>query len=97
MRAATRGRWSDAALAVWAVLPLLALAATVASGVMIPRSVQWLWLALALAWFAAWMRAAARSRARHVRLFASMLQGLREGDYGSRVRRGPGPIGEMWH
>lgn len=90
------GRWSDGALAVLAVLPLLALAATVASGAVLPRALQWLWLALALAWFAAWMRAAARSRARHLRLLASLLQGLREEEYGSRVRPGPGPIGEIW-
>lgn len=96
MKGGVSGRWSDAALAAWAVLPLVALAVTVASDVVIPRVLQWLWLVLALAWLAAWMRAAARSRARHLRLLASLLQGLREGDYGSRVRPGPGPIGEIW-
>lgn len=96
MKGGVSGRWSDAALAVWAVLPLVALAVTAASDVVMPRVLQWLWLVLALAWLAAWMRAAARSRARHLRLLASLLQGLREGDYGSRVRPGPGPIGEIW-
>lgn len=91
-----RGRWSDAALAVWAVLPLLALAAVAASSAMLTRAAQWLWLAVALIWFAAWMRAAARSRARHLRLLASLLQGLREGEYSSRVRAGSGPIGDVW-
>jgi len=95
MKYGSRGRWSDAALAAWAVLPLLALAATAASGMTIPRWAQWLWLAVALVWFAAWMRAAARTRARHLRLLASLLQGLREGDYGSRVRPGAGPMGEI--
>jgi two-component system, NtrC family, nitrogen regulation sensor histidine kinase NtrY len=96
MRRGVRGRWSDTALAVWAVLPLVGLAATAASSVRMPRAAQWLWLAVALLWFAGWMRAAARSRARHLRLLVSLLQGLREGDYGSRVRAGPGPIGEIW-
>lgn len=96
MRGGMRGRWSDAALAVWAVLPLLALAAVAASSAMLTRAAQWLWLAVALIWFAAWMRAAARSRARHLRLLASLLQGLREGEYSSRVRAGSGPIGDVW-
>lgn len=96
MRDITRGRWSAAALAALAVLPLLALAVNAASGVTIPRMAQWLWLTVALLWFAAWMVAAARSRARHLRLLASLLQGLREGDYGSRVRPAAGPIGEIW-
>jgi PAS domain S-box-containing protein len=96
MRDGLRGRWDGTALAVWAVLPMLVLAAVTASGVTIPRAAQWLWLALALTWFTAWMGAAARRRARHLRLVASLLQGLREGDYGSRVRPGAGPAGEVW-
>lgn len=91
-----RGRWSGAAPAAFAVLPLLALAAVAAAGVTIPRAAQWLWLVLAVIWFAAWMAAAARSRARQQQLLASLLQGLREGDYGSRVRSGAGPSGEVW-
>ena len=91
-----RGRWSGAASAAFAVLPLLALAAVAAAGVTIPRAAQWLWLVLAVIWFAAWMAAAARSRARQQQLLASLLQGLREGDYGSRVRSGAGPEGEVW-
>lgn len=96
MRAGARGRWSDAALTVLAVLPLLALGAVVSSEMLIPRAAQWLWLAFALTWFAAWMGAAVRSRARHLRLLASLLQGLRGGDYASRVRPGAGPMSEIW-
>ncbi|MBW4053758.1 MAG: PAS domain S-box protein [Proteobacteria bacterium] len=92
-----RGRWRDAALTVLALLPLLTLAAVGSTGTAVPRAVQCLWLALALIWLAAWMRAAAKSRARRLRLLASLLQGLREGDYGSRVRPGAGPTGEIWH
>lgn len=90
-------RWSDVALAVLAVLPLLALAAVGASRVVIPGAAQWLWLVLALSWFALCMGAVARSRARHLRLMASLLQGLREGDYAARVRAGgSGPLAEVW-
>jgi two-component system nitrogen regulation sensor histidine kinase NtrY len=96
MRGGARGRWGDVALAVWAVLPLLGLAAAAASGARIPRAAQWLALAVALLWFAGCLWAAARNRARHLRLLVSLLQGLREGDYGSRVRPSPGSIGEIW-
>jgi two-component system nitrogen regulation sensor histidine kinase NtrY len=91
-----RGRWGGAALAVLAVLPLLALAAAAAAGVVIPAWGRWLWLAVALIWLTVWMVVAARRRARQLQLLASLLQGLREGDYGSRVRSGPGPVGEIW-
>ena len=90
------GRGREAALAVLALLPMLALAMLEVAGVRIPRAAQWLWLAVALAWFAAWILSMARERARHLRLLASLLQGLREGDYGSRVRAGSGPPGEVW-
>lgn len=96
MRSGARGRWSEAAPVALAVLPLLALAAITAAGVTMPRAAQWLWLALALIWLIAWMRSASRRRARHLLLLASLLQGLREGDYGSRVRAGAGPTGEVW-
>jgi PAS domain S-box-containing protein len=39
---------------------------------------------------------AAKSGARQLRLLASLLQGLREGDYGSRVRPAGGSTGEVW-
>jgi two-component system nitrogen regulation sensor histidine kinase NtrY len=91
-----RGRWSDAALAALAVLPLMALAVAAASGVRLPPETRWLGLAVALLWMAAWMAAAARSRARYLQILASLLQGLREGDYGARVRAGAGPIGGVW-
>lgn len=97
MRDGLRRRWSGAGLSALAALPLLALATAVASGVTIPRVAQWLWLAFALIWFAAWMRAAARSRERHLRLLASLLQGLREGDYSSRVRPAADALTEVWH
>jgi two-component system, NtrC family, nitrogen regulation sensor histidine kinase NtrY len=96
MRDGARGRWREAALALLALLPMLVLAAILAAGMRIPRAVLWLGFSLALLWFAGWMAAAARDRARHLRLLASLLQGLREGDYGSRVRPGSGPSGEVW-
>jgi len=96
MKAGLRGRWSEAALAVWAVLPLLALIVVPASGVTIPRTLQWPCLVVALIWLAAWMRAAAKTRVRHLQVLASLLQGLRAGDYASRGRAGAGPLGEVW-
>jgi PAS domain S-box-containing protein len=96
MRHGVRGRWSDAALAVLAILPLLTFAVITASGVALPSLARWLCLALALLWLAACAAAAARARARHLRLIASLLQGLREGDYAARVRAGAGPLGELW-
>jgi PAS domain S-box-containing protein len=91
-----RARWSRAAPALWAVLPMLTLTIVLATGVGIPRAAQWLWLAVALTWFAAWMGVAVKSEGRHMRLLASLLQGLRAGDYGSRVRPEHGPTGEVW-
>lgn len=91
-----RGRWSGAALAALAVLPLLALAAVAASGVAIPRVAQLVWLAFALSWLAVWTRVTAHRRERHLRLLASLLQGLREGDYSSRVRPTADPMGGIW-
>jgi PAS domain S-box-containing protein len=96
MKGRLRGRWSEAAVAVWAVLPLAGLAVVAALGVAIPGAAQWLWLAVALIWLCVWIAAAARSRARHLQLLVSLLQGLREGDYGSRVGPAAGPIGEIW-
>ncbi|HEX5459749.1 MAG TPA: ATP-binding protein [Steroidobacteraceae bacterium] len=96
MKSGRGERWRCAAPAALAVVPLLALAAVAASGVAIPRAARWLWLGVALLWLTAWMVAAARDRARHLRLIASLLQGLREGDYAARVRAGAGPLGEVW-
>ncbi|MGH8290510.1 MAG: sensor histidine kinase [Steroidobacteraceae bacterium] len=91
-----RGRWREAALGLLALLPMLALAVIAAVGVMIPRPARWLWLAFALAWLIGCMVAAAKERVRHLRLLASLLQGLREGDYSSPVRPGSGAAGEVW-
>lgn len=91
-----RGRWSSAALAVLAVLPMLALGLLPAIAVEIPRAAQWLCLIGALAWLVVWMAIDASTRARHLRLLANLLHGLRAGDYGSRVRPGAGLIGGVW-
>ncbi|MGA7540916.1 MAG: ATP-binding protein [Steroidobacteraceae bacterium] len=90
------GRGREAALAFLALLPMLALAVIPAARVKVSRVALWLWLAFALAWFIGWMAAAAKVRVRQLRLLASLLQGLREGDYGSRVRPGSGAAGELW-
>jgi PAS domain S-box-containing protein len=96
MKDGGRGRWREAALAFLALLPMLALAAIPAARVKVSRVALGLWLALALVWFIGWMAAAAKERARQLRLLASLLQGLREGDYASRVRPGAGAAGEVW-
>jgi two-component system, NtrC family, nitrogen regulation sensor histidine kinase NtrY len=96
MKVGALGRWREAALAVLALLPTLALAVVAVAGVRMPRAAQWLWLAVALLWLVGWMAASARERARQLRLLASLLQGLREGDYTSRVRPGAGAAGEVW-
>ena len=96
MKVGALGRWREAALVVLALLPTLALAVVAVAGVRVPRAAQWLWLAVALLWLAGWMAASARERARQLRLLASLLQGLREGDYASRVRPGAGAAGEVW-
>jgi len=96
MKVGALGRWREAALVILALLPTLALAVVAVAGVRMPRAVQWLWLAVALLWLAGWMAEAARGRVRQLRLLASLLQGLREGDYASRVRPGAGAAGEVW-
>lgn len=96
MKVGALGRWREAALVVLALLPTLALAVVAVAGVRMPRAAQWLWLAVALLWLAGWMAASARERARQLRLLASLLQGLREGDYASRVRPGADAAGEVW-
>jgi PAS domain S-box-containing protein len=95
MRLGGPGRWSGAGLAAVAVLPMLAQAALLAAGVQMPTAARWLGFTLAALWLGAGLALAARARARRLRLLASLLHGLREGDYGSRVRAGTGPIGEL--
>lgn len=97
MSTGRRGRWQEVALSGLALLPLTALAATSAAGLALPGVAQWSWLVVALVWFGAWMGVAARTHRRHLQLLSSLLQGLREGDYASRVRPGPGLTGEVWH
>lgn len=96
MKIGGRGGFSEVAFAALACAPMVTLATIMAAGVTMPRAAQWLWFAVALLWFGAWLAAAARERSRHLRLLASLLQGLREGDYGSRVRPASGPAGEVW-
>ncbi len=96
MRLGGPGRLSGAGLAAVAVLPLLALALLPVAGARMPPHAYWVSLAIALLWLAAALALGARARTRQLRLLASLLQGLREGDYGSRVRAGKGPIGEVW-
>lgn len=95
MRLGGSGRTRDAALAVVAVLPLLMLAVLPIAGVRIGGVAYGLSFAMALLWLTGAMTWAVRIRNRHLRLLASLLQGLREEDYGSRLRADAGPMGDV--
>ncbi len=96
MRLGGSGPWSDAGLVTVAVLPMLALLLMRIAAARIPIVAYRLWFAMALLWFVAGLVLVARFRTRQLRLVASLLQGLREGDYGLRIRVGGGPVGEVW-
>ena len=89
-------RWKDAGVAAVGLLPMLVLALLPSAGIELPRALLWLWFAIALLWLVAGLAMAVRSRTRELHLLASLLQGLREGDYGSRVRVGGGAVGQVW-
>ena len=95
MRLGGSGRLRDAGLATLAVLPLLTLALLPAAGVRLVAGALWWAVGLALLWFAGGLALAARRRARPLQLLASLMQGLRAGDYGLRIRGGGGPMGEV--
>ena len=95
MRLGGSGPWSDAGLVIVAALPMLALALMPVAGVRIPAVAYWLLFAMALLCLAGGLALTSRMRTRQLRLLASLLQGLREEDYGLRVRTGRGPIGEL--
>lgn len=88
MRLGGSGRLRDAGLATLAVLPLLIMALLPAAGVRLAAAARWWAVGLALLWLAGGLALAARRRARPLQLLASLLQGLRAGDYGLRIRGG---------
>lgn len=90
------GPWHEAALALLAALPLLVLALLPPAGVTIPRELHWLLIALAILWLFAWITFAAARRTRRMRLLASLLQALREGDYSLRARLKGEAFKEVW-
>lgn len=96
MKLGDPARWKDAGVAAVGLLPMLVLALLSSAGIELPRALLWLWFAIALPWLVAGLAMAGRSRTRELHLLASLLQGLREGDYGSRVRVGGGPVGQVW-
>lgn len=90
------GPWHEAALGTLAALPLLVLAILPPAGVTIPVVLHWPLIAVAIAWLLAWVAITAQRRTRRMRLLASLLQSLREGDYSLRARlRGEG-FREVW-
>ena len=95
MRLGDSGRWRDAGLSTLAVLPLLTLALLPAAGVRLAAAALWWAVGLALLWFAGGLALAARRRARPLQLLASLLHGLRAGDYGLRIRGGGGAQSEV--
>ena len=95
MRLGDWGRGREAALVAVAVLPMVSLAALYAAGVVLPAAALRGGCALAVVWFAAGLTLLARSRARSLELLASLLQGLRAGDYGLRIRSARGPMSEV--
>ena len=90
------GPWHEAALAALAAAPLLVLALLPPVGVAIPRELHWLLLALAILWLLGWTMFAAARRTRRLRLLASLLQALREGDYSLRARLKGESFKEVW-
>lgn len=90
-----RGCWSDAGLVALALLPLLTSALLPAIGVAIPRVIQWSLLAIAIIWLAVFVAAVLRNRVTKLHLLAAHMQGLREGEYGSRLRLRGGVIGDL--
>lgn len=90
------GPWSEAALGVLAVLPLLALAVVLIVALNIPWELRWLWLALALVWLLTWLWFAISRRTRRLQLLSSLLQSLREGDYSLRARSRGAAFREVW-
>lgn len=90
------GPWHEAALGALAALPLLVLAILPPVGVTIPRALHWLLIALAIAWLFAWVGFTAQRRTRRMRLLASLLQSLREGDYSLRARLKGEGFKEVW-
>ncbi len=95
MRLGGPGLSGEIGLATAAVLPMLMLTALQAAGVALPRAAQWTWLAAAFLWLVAAAVLLARMRTRQLRLLESLLRGLREKEYGARVRAGGGPMGEV--
>ena len=95
MRLGDSGCLREAGLATLAVLPMLTLALLPAAGVRITATALWWAVGLALLWFAGGLALATRRRARPLQLLASLLQGLRAGDYGLRIRGGGGSMGEV--
>lgn len=95
MRLASPGRLGDAGLAAVAILPLATLALLPLFGVRIAAAAHWVCFALALLWLVVVAALRARTRARQLQLLASLLRGLRQQDYGTRVRDGNGAMGEV--
>ena len=87
---------SDWTLGILGVLPALILAGLPLAGVEFPRGLHVLLLALAVLWFAVFLGMAVSRRTRRLRILASLLQALREGDYSLRARGRGGAFKEVW-
>lgn len=88
--------WGDWTLGAVGVLPALILAGAPLAGVELSRGVHILVLALAVLWVAVFLGIAVSRRARRLRILASLLQALREGDYSLRARGRDGAFKEVW-
>jgi PAS domain S-box-containing protein len=87
--------WREAGLLAIAVLPVVILTLLIATGVVIPRPVESLCLALALVWLVLWLAGALRRLVWQLHHLAMLLRGLRVGDYSLRAGAGVASLAEV--
>ncbi len=87
---------SDWTLGILGVLPALILAGLPLAGVEFPRGLHVLLLVSAVLWFTVFLGMTVSRRTRRLRILASLLQALREGDYSLRARGRGGAFKEVW-
>jgi signal transduction histidine kinase len=88
------GFWRDIGLTCLAVLPLAATALLAATGLASGPEL-WLLVALALLWLSWRLTVASSRRARQLRFLTSLVQALREGEYGLRASLEGSPLQEV--
>lgn len=88
--------WGDWTLGALGVLPALILAGVPLMGVEFPRGLHVLLLVSAVLWVAVFLGMTVSRRTRRLRILASLLQALREGDYSLRAGGRGGAFKEVW-